>query len=365
MRENFFWVRTKMILSTGNAKSFCKKFDKEKGDKEESVAFWGFEALREFNFIPRRVFNTFEFVNKDITATFSLYHVSYLGNYLVLELTDYKDKLLERYEYPIPKEVYGLVNHQEANWDSNIHMMHDKWAIKVVDTVVEDKYHRDFTFEDKNLGISAQFKTIREKEEYAGHYGITSCDNLDSRWWHNLRIMGVDTTGNLKWKNKNWELTDKNVGRHNWHWLAGHQPFKAGQISAVINHIVINKKQLNFYTTTGLSNFDKRNRANFDMLWINEIETRMEPITFEFDRSNMMKPWKVETHNLEHFKKNRSASLTFTPFAEAGKKIDYFFMKRDFNRIAGFYDGWVRDENGEEYKLDKAQGYVTLNYVQG
>jgi len=72
---------------------------------------------------------------------------------------------------------------------------------------------------------------------------------------------------------------------------------------------------------------------------------------------------KVETFNIELYKKNIGA-LVFTPWGKTQSKLDYYFVKRDFNRVSGFYSGYFIDEDSKKHEFTRAQGYVTFNYVQ-
>jgi len=146
--------------------------------------------------------------------------------------------------------------------------------------------------------------------------------------------------------------------------LAGNSQFKSGHVTGVITALTHDKRKLNLFTTTGLSESVVRNRSNSDVLFIDDEQTLMEPIYIEYDRKDFMKSWKFETYNIELYEKKQSCSLTFTPWAKAGDQQDFMVVKRDLNRIVGFWDGWVKDESGKQWDVKRAQGYVTFNYVQ-
>ena len=354
-----FWHSMGRIYSTGWHKTPNREYDVD----NETPALFGIEQLKNLNWQRTRVFQSFEFVAKDIIISYSLVHLSYMGNLMIVDISNYKDETAETYSYPIPKEIFGEPNYKEMNWDLDIDMKHGSWAMKVKDSLKEDLSYRKFTFSDTKLGMEAEFSIKREKYMFAGYYLLTGASENETCWWHQDRNFGLDCHGSLKYKGKETNFNKVNRGRFNYLHLAGNASFKSGQVTAVISALTDEKRKLNFFTTTGLSDNLERNRANADVLFIDDARTLMEPFTIEYDRKDFMKPWKVETYNIELFK-NKKGELVFTPWGQTQDKLDYYFVKRDFNRISGFWSGYLVDEDGKKYEFTRAQGYVTFNYVQ-
>jgi len=292
-------------------------------------------------------------------------HLGYLGNHLKIDVADYKNEKLDHYSIPIPEDVYGEPNYGEMNkWDQDITMEHETWSLKVKDSIYEDQYRKEFSFSDSSLGIEAKFTVKREKYLYAGHYALMPSTFDDWTWWHANRMFGIKTTGNFKHQGGEIALNSMNHGRFNYVHMGGMAPFKSGIITGVISSLTNERRKLSLFTVTGMSETLERNRAETDGLCIDEVMNQMEPISFEFDRKDLMKPWTVETYNIELYEEKQSASLTFTPWQVSTDKTDYLAVKTDFNRIVGFWDGHAIDKEGKKYEIKRAQGYVTLNYIQ-
>jgi hypothetical protein len=248
-------------------------------------------------------------------------------------------------------------------WDQDITMEHDTWALRIKDTTAEDQYRKEFSFVDSKTGIEAKLTVRREKYLYAGYYNIMPSQPEDYTWWHANRIFGVRASGTCKHKAMEYNFNSMNHGRFNYVHMGGMAPFKSGIITGVISSLTSERRKLNLFTVTGMSDTLVRNRAETDGLAIDEVMHQLQPMTFEFDREDMMKPWVVETYNIELYKA-KTASLTFTPWKVSTDKTDYLVVKSEFNRIAGFWDGYVIDGDSKRTELKRAAGYVTLNYVQ-
>jgi len=227
------------------------------------------------------VFQSFEFVAKDVIVSYSLVHLSYLGNLLLVDISNYKDETTESYTYPIPSEVFGEPNYQTMEWDLDINMKHDTWSLKVEDSIKDDQSLRKFSFSDSKLNMEAKFSIKREKYMFAGYYLVTGADENENTWWHQDRNFGLDSNGSIKYKGKTQTFNKMNGGRFNYQHLAGMSSFKSGQVTAVISGMTDKKEQLNFFTTTGLSDNHERNRANADVLFINDAMTKLEPFIIE------------------------------------------------------------------------------------
>lgn len=187
--------------------------------------------------------------------------------------------------------------------------------------------------------------------------------NEDYTWLHQNRLFGLETHGKLKHNGKEFPFNKMTHGRFNYQHLAGMAPFKSGEISAVICGQTPEKRKFNFVTTTGLSDIHERNRGEADVFFIDDAITKVEPFYLEYNSEDIMQPWTAETWNIELFK-NKKGELKFTPWGKVQHKKDYFFIKTDFRRIAGFWDGYLVDKEGKRTDIKRMQGYVVYNYVQ-
>lgn len=77
-----------------------------------------------------------------------------------------------------------------------------------------------------------------------------------------------------------------------------------------------------------------------------------EDVLFEYDRSNLMRPWKIKTKFSDH------VQLTFTPFFEREAETDIKLIKSEVHQLIGYYDGKVVLEDGEILVIRQMLGSI-------
>lgn len=77
-----------------------------------------------------------------------------------------------------------------------------------------------------------------------------------------------------------------------------------------------------------------------------------EDVLFHYDRTNFMKPWKIET------KFSNDVCLTFHPFFERVALSDLKVIKSEVHQMVGYYEGTVRLPNGTMIPIQKLLGCI-------
>ncbi len=77
-----------------------------------------------------------------------------------------------------------------------------------------------------------------------------------------------------------------------------------------------------------------------------------EDVRFEYERSDLMKPWAVETAVSER------VSLRFVPFFERAARTDLMLFKSDVHQLIGRFSGTLVPEGGEAVRVAEMVGWV-------
>ncbi|MHB8781475.1 MAG: DUF2804 domain-containing protein [Candidatus Geothermincolia bacterium] len=96
---------------------------------------------------------------------------------------------------------------------------------------------------------------------------------------------------------------------------------------------------------------------NENCLWVDGVMTPLSAARFEFDKKNMMGPWRMRTTD-------GRIKLDFTPQGERADKINAFVLVSDFHQPFGLYRGTAVDEAGEEHRIDDYFGLAEYHYFR-
>jgi hypothetical protein len=88
-----------------------------------------------------------------------------------------------------------------------------------------------------------------------------------------------------------------------------------------------------------------------NVLWFGKKIYEISPIRFEFDRTELMHPWKVESPD-------HSLCLTFSPSVVHHENRNLVLLKSNFTQILGHYSGTVKLPDGQAVELLNAPGVI-------
>lgn len=83
-----------------------------------------------------------------------------------------------------------------------------------------------------------------------------------------------------------------------------------------------------------------------------------EDILFHYDREDYKKPWVIST------KFSDDVKLEFTPFFERVSKSDIKLVKSEVHQLFGYYNGYVRYEDGKRLKISQLLGSIEDHYAK-
>ena len=83
-----------------------------------------------------------------------------------------------------------------------------------------------------------------------------------------------------------------------------------------------------------------------------------EDVVFQYDNTNYKAPWQIST------KFSDDVNLKFTPFFERVSKSDMKLLKSEVHQLFGYYNGYVRSEDGQKLKITQLLGSIEEHYVK-
>ena len=95
--------------------------------------------------------------------------------------------------------------------------------------------------------------------------------------------------------------------------------------------------------------------------WVDGKIYKLEGVTFDYDRSNLMNPWRLSTSN-------GALDLSFSAQGLRQEKINALLLASDFKQPFGFFDGQFNleayGETAGPVKIEKQIGYVEEHYAK-
>ncbi|WP_033543509.1 DUF2804 domain-containing protein [Planococcus sp. CAU13] len=83
-----------------------------------------------------------------------------------------------------------------------------------------------------------------------------------------------------------------------------------------------------------------------------------EDVLFHYDNQNYKEPWRIST------KFSDDVRLEFTPFFERVSKSDMKLVKSEVHQLFGYYDGYVRYEDGKKLRISQLLGSIEEHYAK-
>lgn len=74
-----------------------------------------------------------------------------------------------------------------------------------------------------------------------------------------------------------------------------------------------------------------------------------EELHWDYDTNDWMRPWRITGHN---------ADLTFTPFYNKHSATQALVIAARTDQLFGVWTGWMRDEHGEQIRVDGVEGWA-------
>lgn len=83
-----------------------------------------------------------------------------------------------------------------------------------------------------------------------------------------------------------------------------------------------------------------------------------EDVLFHYDNQNFKEPWQITT------KFSDDVKLEFVPFFERVSKSDLKLVKSEVHQLFGYYNGYVRYEDGKKLRISQLLGAIEEHYAK-
>jgi len=171
-------------------------------------------------------------------------------------------------------------------------------------------------------------------------------------WVFARKSAGARVSGTVEWEGRRIDLDDLAMLGHNdwsagymrretfWNWgcLAGRLP--DGRVVGMNISCGVNETS---YTE--------------NCFWLDGALESVGIAAFEYDRRDLMKPWKLRTGD-------GRADLVFTPEGRHAEKVNALVLASNFNQLFGRYHGRLVTAGGETLRLDGQLGYMERHYAK-
>ena len=171
-----------------------------------------------------------------------------------------------------------------------------------------------------------------------------------SGWVFTHKNTALKVEGNIQWQNQKIELLDFKGAVD---WSCGHMRRETFWNWASMSHTTITGDTIGFNLAAGVNETSHTE----NMLWVNETPIKLDRADFQFKRSNRMDTWQVKSSD-------GFIDLTFTPQGERKEKINAGFIASNFTQLFGFFNGTVKNENGEIIEIKNALGFCEDHYAK-
>jgi len=84
---------------------------------------------------------------------------------------------------------------------------------------------------------------------------------------------------------------------------------------------------------------------------------KLEKVTFEYDRTNFMKPWRFQDTE-------ERLNLIFTPFKERIARTNLLIIDSEVHQLFGHYNGLVTKDNGEVLEISDLIGFAEEHHAK-
>ncbi|MFP4364238.1 MAG: DUF2804 domain-containing protein [Spirochaetia bacterium] len=205
---------------------------------------------------------------------------------------------------------------------------------------------------DNKTGISGEIAVHRDPEKDS--MVIATPFKEDPRYfYYNEKVNNMPAEGELKWGRQTLKITaDKyftvlDWGRgvwpykNTWYWSSGSGKDIEGHM---------------FGFNLGYG-FGDTSAATENMLFYEGNAHKLDTVTFEFDHSNVLKPWKF-TSNDGRFE------MDFQPLVDRNGKTDLIFLKTVQHQVFGKFSGKAVLDNGKEIQVKDYTGFAEKVFNQ-
>lgn len=166
------------------------------------------------------------------------------------------------------------------------------------------------------------------------------------------KTAGAPVSGTVRWEGRTIDLAEIGVLGHN-DWSAGFMRRDTFWNWACLAGRLADERIVGLNVSCGVN----ETGYSENCFWVNGALHRLGPVSFEYDRRDLMKNWQLRDSN------NR-LDLEFTPEGHHAEKVNALVIATNFQQLFGRYRGTLRTEGGETLELQGQLGYAERHYAK-
>ncbi len=91
--------------------------------------------------------------------------------------------------------------------------------------------------------------------------------------------------------------------------------------------------------------------------WIDGKMVKVDTVSFVYNIDKPDEKWKI-------FSNDKKIDLTFYPENSRNEDTNMFFVASKFTQFVGIFEGSVKNDNGEEFKIERCYGWAEDHYAK-
>lgn len=166
------------------------------------------------------------------------------------------------------------------------------------------------------------------------------------------KTAGQAVSGNVTWRGRNYDLAALDVLGHN-DWSAGYMRRRTFWNWSCLAARDEARRVVGLNVACGV------NETSFteNCFWIDGTLHKVDSVNFEYDRRDVMKPWRVTSYD-------GRVKLAFQPLGRHRECINAGIVGTNFNQLFGRYSGELHTADGDCARISEKLGYAESHYAK-
>jgi len=173
-----------------------------------------------------------------------------------------------------------------------------------------------------------------------------------SGWVFARKTAGARVSGTAVWEGRRIDLTQLDMLGHN-DWTAGYMRRETFWNWGCLSGRLRDGRIVGMNISCGVNETSYTENC----FWVDGVLERVSIAAFEYDRHDLMKPWKLRTGD-------GRVELEFTPQGRHSEKINALVLASNFHQLFGRYAGRFVTASGETLPIEGQLGYMERHYAK-
>ncbi|MBI5505349.1 MAG: DUF2804 domain-containing protein [Deltaproteobacteria bacterium] len=193
--------------------------------------------------------------------------------------------------------------------------------------------------------------TFDESQPRIAPMAICTCAGAGG-WVFARKTAGARVSGTVQWEGRSIDLASLAMLGHN-DWSAGYMRRETFWNWGCLAGRLADGRIVGMNISCGVNETSYTENC----FWVDGALETVSIAAFEYDRRDLMKPWKLRTSD-------GRVDLVFTPEGRHAEKINALVLASNFNQLFGRYQGRFVTAAGETLRIDGQLGYMERHYAK-